>query len=144
MLEHFRDLIPATVGVCDISAVSSAEVVLVAIPATFYSSLPVSLLADKIVVDVSNRNKVRRAETEESQAEQLAKVLPFSRVVKSFNVLSAYSLGKFKLNAGTINAQTEHLMIFMIFCFMISGQCLTFNTNCPHLARPKSDLKYLT
>merc|ERR1719400_656868 len=87
-----RDLIPATVGVCDISAVSSAEVVLVAIPATFYSSLPVSLLADKIVVDVSNRNKVRRAETEESQAEQLAKVLPFSRVVKSFNVLSAYAL----------------------------------------------------
>jgi len=87
-----RDLIPATVGVSDISAVSSAEVVLVAIPATFYSSLPVSLLADKIVVDVSNRNKVRRAETEESQAEQLAKVLPFSRVVKSFNVLSAYSL----------------------------------------------------
>ena len=102
MLEHFRDLIPATVGVSDISAVSSAEVVLVAIPATFYSSLPVSLLADKIVVDVSNRNKVRRAETEESQAEQLAKVLPFSRVVKSFNVLSAYSLGKFKLNVGFI------------------------------------------
>ena len=96
------------------------------------------------MVDVSNRNKVRRAETEESQAEQLAKVLPFSRVVKSFNVLSAYSLGKFKLNAGTINAQTKHLMIFMIFCFMISGQCLTFNTNCPHLARPKADLKYLT
>ena len=121
MLEHFRDLIPATVGVSDISAVSSAEVVLVAIPATFYSSLPVSLLADKIVVDVSNRNKVRRAETEESQAEQLAKVLPFSRVVKSFNVLSAYSLGKFKLNVGFINARTEHLMIFMIFCFMVSG-----------------------
>jgi len=87
-----RDLIPPTVGVCDISQVSSAEVVLVAIPAIFYHSLPVSLLADKIVVDVSNRNKVRRAPTDQSQAEQLAARLPFSRVVKSFNVLSAYSL----------------------------------------------------
>jgi len=87
-----RDLIPPTVGVCDISQVSSAEVVLVAIPAIFYSSLPVSLLADKIVVDVSNRNKVRRAASEQSQAEHLAGLLPFSRVVKSFNVLSAYSL----------------------------------------------------
>merc|ERR1712241_243193 len=76
-----RDLIPATVGVCDLSAVSSAEVVLVAIPATFYSSLPVSLLAGKIVVDVSNRNKVRRAASELTQAEHLAALLPFSRVV---------------------------------------------------------------
>ena len=112
MLEHFRDLIPATVGVSDISAVSSAEVVLVAIPATFYSSLPVSLLADKIVVDVSNRNKVRRAPTQQSQAEQLAELLPFSRVVKSFNVLSAYSLGKFKLNVETINARSIYDLLF--------------------------------
>ena len=112
-MEHFRDLIPSTVGVCNITDVSFAEVVLVAIPAVFYSSLPAALLADKIVVDVSNRNKVRRAETEESQAEQLAKVLPFSKVVKSFNVLSAYALGKFKLNVGTI--------IFMIFCSMIGA-----------------------
>jgi len=87
-----RDLIPATVGVCDISQVSSAEVILVAIPAAFYSSIPLELLAGKIVVDVSNRNKVGRAATELSQAEQLAQLLPFSRVVKSFNVLSAYSL----------------------------------------------------
>merc|ERR1711879_304345 len=49
-------------------------------------------MGDKIVVDVSNRNKVRRAASEQSQAEHLAALLPFSRVVKSFNVLSAYSL----------------------------------------------------
>merc|ERR1719400_1666222 len=97
-----RDLIPPTVGVCDITQVSSADVVLVAIPAIFYSSLPLELLKDKIVVDVSNRNKVRRAASEPSQAEHLAELLPFSRVVKSFNVLSAYSLGKFKLNVETI------------------------------------------
>ena len=100
-----RDLIPPTVGVCDISQVSSADVVLVAIPAIFYSSLPLELLKDKIVVDVSNRNKVRRAASEPSQAEHLAELLPFSRVVKSFNVLSAYSLGKFKLNVETIIGQ---------------------------------------
>jgi len=87
-----RDLIPSGVGVCHISEVASADVVLVAIPFNFYSSLPIHLLADKIVVDVSNRNKVRRDESEESQAEMLARLLPFSRVVKSFNVLSAYSL----------------------------------------------------
>jgi len=74
------------------SEVSSADVVLVAIPFNFYSSLPANLLTGKIVVDVSNRNKVRRAESEESQAESLARILPASRVVKSFNVLSAYSL----------------------------------------------------
>ena len=108
-MEHCRDLIPPTVGVCDISQVSSAEVVLVAIPAIFYHSLPVSLLADKIVVDVSNRNKVRRAPTDQSQAEQLAARLPFSRVVKSFNVLSAYSLGKFKSNVETIKARALKL-----------------------------------
>jgi len=87
-----RDLIPAAVGVCHITDISWAEVVLVAIPAAFYSSLPTHLLADKIVVDVSNRNKVNRADNEESQAELLARILPASRVVKSFNVLSAYSL----------------------------------------------------
>ena len=104
---NFRDLIPPTVGVCDISQVSSADVVLVAIPAIFYSSLPLELLADKIVVDVSNRNKVRRNASEPSQAEQLAELLPFSRVVKSFNVLSAYSLGKFNLNVETIIGQNN-------------------------------------
>merc|ERR1711953_1014782 len=83
-----RDLIPAGVGVCDINEVSSADVVLVAIPFTFYSTLPVHLLTNKIVVDVSNRNRTRRAETEESQAEHLARILPASRVVKSFNVPS--------------------------------------------------------
>ena len=116
-MDHFRDLIPATVGVCDLSQVSSAEVILVAIPPTFYSSLPLELLAGKIVVDVSNRNKVRRTATELSQAEQLAELLPFSRVVKSFNVLSAYSLGKFKLYVETINDGTEPLS-FMILCFI--------------------------
>ena len=93
LAKHFRDLIPPGVRVSDLSSVSSAEVILVAIPFTFYTSLPIHLLADKIVVDVSNRSKVRRAETEESQAEQLARILHLSRVVKSFNVLSAYSLG---------------------------------------------------
>ena len=117
-MQHFRDLIPPTVGVCDISQVSSAEVVLVAIPAIFYSSLPVSLLADKIVVDVSNRNKVRRAASEQSQAEHLAELLPFSRVVKSFNVLSAYSLGKFKLN---VNERTINL-----YDLLFADQFLTF------------------
>ena len=60
------------------------------------SSLPAALLEGKIVVDVSNRATVRRT-SELSQAEQLARLLPGSKVVKSFNVLSAYSLGESRL-----------------------------------------------
>ena len=109
----YRDLIPPSVGVCHMSEVSSADVVLVAIPFNFYSSLPANLLTGKIVVDVSNRNKVRRAESEESQAESLARILPASRVVKSFNVLSAYSLGKFKLNV-TINERHNESELLLL------------------------------
>ena len=95
------------------SEVSSADVVLVAIPFNFYSSLPANLLTGKIVVDVSNRNKVRRAESEESQAESLARILPASRVVKSFNVLSAYSLGKFKLNVSINERHNESELLLL-------------------------------
>ena len=99
--------------------------VLVAIPFNFYSSLPVHLLTDKIVVDVSNRNKVRRAESEESQAEMLARLLPASRVVKSFNVLSAYSLGKFKLNVNVTERDNESELL--LFIEQIRNNILTFS-----------------
>ena len=89
----FSDLIPVGVRLSDISEVSSADIVIVAIPFDFYSSLPSALLAGKIVVDVSNRATVKR-NSELSQAEHLAQILPQSKIVKSFNVLSAYSLGK--------------------------------------------------
>ena len=46
----------------DISEVSAADIVIVAIPFDFYSSLPSGLLAGKIVVDVSNRATVKRKE----------------------------------------------------------------------------------
>ena len=79
------------------SDLTAADIVIVAIPFKFYSSLPAGLLSGKIVVDVSNRATVKRT-SELSQAEHLAKLLPNSKVVKSFNVLSAYSLGKLKLD----------------------------------------------
>jgi len=85
------DLIPAGVNLSGWSEISAADVVIVAIPFDFYSSLPEDLLAGKIVVDVSNRSTVKRT-SERSQAEHLASILPRSKVVKSFNVLSAYSL----------------------------------------------------
>jgi len=85
------DLIPTGVRISGLTEVSRADIVIVAIPFEFYPSLPVSLLAGKVVVDVSNRSSSKRT-TELSQAEQLAQLLPHSKVVKSFNVLSAYSL----------------------------------------------------
>jgi len=85
------DLIPVGVGISGLEGVAAADIVIVAIPFDHYSSLPAALLEGKIVVDVSNRATVRRT-SELSQAEQLARLLPGSKVVKSFNVLSAYSL----------------------------------------------------
>ena len=87
------DLIPVGVGISGLDGVAAADIVIVAIPFDHYSSLPAALLEGKIVVDVSNRATVRRT-SELSQAEQLARLLPGSKVVKSFNVLSAYSLGE--------------------------------------------------
>ena len=87
----FSDLLPAGVRLSGLEEVGAADVVIVAIPFAFYSSLPAGLLANKVVVDVSNRNTVKR-KGDLSQAEHLAKLLPHSKVVKSFNVLSAYSL----------------------------------------------------
>ena len=89
----YSDLIPTGVRISGLTEVSRADIVIVAIPFKFYPSLPVSLLAGKVVVDVSNRSSSKRT-SELSQAEQLAQLLPHSKVVKSFNVLSAYSLGR--------------------------------------------------
>ena len=96
----YSDLIPVGVGISGLDEVTAADIVIIAIPFDHYSSLPVSLLKDKIVVDVSNRATVRR-NSEHSQAEHLAKLLPQSKVVKSFNVLSAYSLGESSLSNDT-------------------------------------------
>ena len=84
-------MLPAGVRLSGLAEVEAADVVIVAIPFDFYSTLPAGHLAGKVVVDVSNRNTVKR-KGELSQAEQLARLLPHSKVVKSFNVLSAYSL----------------------------------------------------
>jgi len=65
-----RDLIPPGVGVCDMSQVSSADVILVAIPFNFYSSLPANLLTDKIVVDVSNRQSCNQSAADIKQIKQ--------------------------------------------------------------------------
>lgn len=89
--ERNSDIIPIGVGISGLDGVTAADIVIIAIPFAHYPSLPVALLRDKIVVDVSNRATVRRT-SELSQAEQLARLLPDSRVVKGFNVLSAYSL----------------------------------------------------
>ena len=98
------------------SEISAADVVIVAIPFDFYSSLPEDLLAGKIVVDVSNRSTVKRT-SERSQAEHLASILPRSKVVKSFNVLSAYSLG----NKSTIHMFCYRIRNIFIFCLENGG-----------------------
>jgi len=83
--------VPEGVKLAGLSSLSSAQVVVVAVPRDFYHTLPQHLLSNKILIDVSNRNSTRRTDSI-SQAEYLASLFPSSQVVKSFNVLSAYSL----------------------------------------------------
>jgi len=41
-------------------AIGSSDLIVAAIPKDFYSSLPANLLAGRIVIDVSNRNSIKR------------------------------------------------------------------------------------
>ncbi len=72
-------------------AIRGSDLVIIAIPRDFYLDLPLELLRGKIVVDVSNRTSVDRKSVL-SQAEYLQTLLPKAKVVKAFNVLSAYAL----------------------------------------------------
>jgi len=89
--DKVRSLIPSGVEVSSQEVACRNDILIIAVPAAFYASLPADLLRHKILVDVSNRNSVKRTEPI-SQAEYLASLFPDSRVVKAFNVLSAYAL----------------------------------------------------
>lgn len=71
---------------------SAAEVVFVAVYPEHYHTL-VGLregLAGKVLVDVSNATRLHSGK--QSNAERLAELFPESRVVKGFNVVSAWAL----------------------------------------------------
>jgi hypothetical protein len=73
-------------------AVSDADLVVLAVPATALDSVATELaddLAGKVVVDVSNRPTPDPAGPGTSIAEELQDRLPQSRVVKAFNTLFA-------------------------------------------------------
>ena len=55
---------PAGVAVSSLEEACRAELIIVAVPRSFYHTLPSQLLANKILVDVSNRATVRRVEPE--------------------------------------------------------------------------------
>jgi len=86
-----RSLLPSDVEMSSLTSIAYADLVIAAVPKDFYENLPVKALEGKVVVDVSNRNTSKRSGSG-SQAEYLARLLPLSKVVKAFNVLSAYSL----------------------------------------------------
>ncbi|XP_042212141.1 metalloreductase STEAP4-like isoform X2 [Homarus americanus] len=75
-------------------ALQQSNLVILAIPFPHVSSLPLSALRSKILIDVSNRDPKTYNSTERSQAEHLQALVPSATVVKAFNVLSAYSLSK--------------------------------------------------
>ncbi|XP_042888264.1 metalloreductase STEAP4-like [Penaeus japonicus] len=75
-------------------ALRESVVVVLAVPFQHTGSLPLGSLANKIIVDVSNRNPKDRDSSGRSQAEHLQNLIPTARVVKAFNVLSAYTLSR--------------------------------------------------
>uniref|UniRef100_A0A8C9ACD5 STEAP3 metalloreductase n=1 Tax=Prolemur simus TaxID=1328070 RepID=A0A8C9ACD5_PROSS len=77
-----------------VDAVSSPEVIFVAVFREHYSSLCglSHQLAGKILVDVSNPTEQEHLQHRESNAEYLASLFPTSTVVKAFNVISAWAL----------------------------------------------------
>jgi 8-hydroxy-5-deazaflavin:NADPH oxidoreductase len=82
----------ATAASSNADAVSDADVVVLAVPATALDSVATEIasdLAGKVVVDVSNRPTPDPAGPGTSIAEELQDRLPESRVVKAFNTLFA-------------------------------------------------------
>ncbi|KAF0308488.1 Metalloreductase STEAP3 [Amphibalanus amphitrite] len=76
-----------------LDAIASAEMVVVAISSSFYDSLPLQALSNKVLIDVSNSNTGSgRTPSLRSNAERLQELVPSAIVVKSFNLLSAYLL----------------------------------------------------
>jgi len=86
-----RSLVPPGVEISGLDLITKADLVIICIPKDFYPSLPEPLFSGKIVVDVSNRS-TQPSPSSVSQAEYLQELLPNTKVVKAFNVLSAYSL----------------------------------------------------
>ncbi|XP_007935951.1 metalloreductase STEAP3 [Orycteropus afer afer] len=88
-------LFPSAVQVTfQVEAVSSPEVIFVAMFREHYSSLCVlsDQIAGKILVDVSNPIEQEHLQCRESNAEYLASLFPTCAVVKAFNVISAWTL----------------------------------------------------
>lgn len=73
-------------------ALGAANVVIVAVGRDYYDYLPLSLLRGKLLIDVSNNTERRKGPHYRSNAEYLQGLVPEAKVVKGFNVLSAYAL----------------------------------------------------
>lgn len=75
------------------AAGGEARVVFIAVHPEFYPTLEAlrEALAGKVLVDVSNATRPGGSE-QRSNAEWLAEIFPQSRVVKAFNVVSAWTL----------------------------------------------------
>jgi len=115
-----REFVSRSVGGAKLTSVEEAlkasNLVILAIPKSFYEKQASYLLEGKVVIDVSNRNSLYRKNEELSQAEYLQSLLPRSAVIKAFNVLSAYALesggiqgSKEVFYAGDVHAAKEEV-----------------------------------
>lgn len=100
-------------------ALQQSNVVVIAVPFTHVASLPVQHLAGKIVIDVSNRTSTSDKYLGSlSQAEQLQVMVPGARVVKAFNVLSAYALTRGNMGSKEVPVCSDDEEARILVCAM--------------------------
>lgn len=73
-------------------ALSCSNMVVIAVGRDHYDNLPLAALKGKILIDVANNTEIRKGPHYRSNAEYLQGLIPDAKVVKGFNVLSAYAL----------------------------------------------------
>ncbi len=109
---HTLFSLPHATG-CQVGTVEEAatfgDIVIVAIPLSAYPSVPVKPLADKVVIDANNYYPERDGhipeldQQETTSSELLARHLPTSRIVKSFNAITMNDFETGGLPANALN-----------------------------------------
>uniref|UniRef100_A0A2P2HYS5 Metalloreductase STEAP4 n=1 Tax=Hirondellea gigas TaxID=1518452 RepID=A0A2P2HYS5_9CRUS len=78
-----------------------SDVLVLAVPAAAHPKLPLDIMKNKIIIDVSNRTSNKAMHQHSNIGVSLQTLLPNSHVVKAFNTLSAYALFR-GIHQGTI------------------------------------------
>ncbi|XP_037090355.1 metalloreductase STEAP3-like [Pollicipes pollicipes] len=103
-----------------VDAIAAADLVVVAVARDFYDSLPLHVLKNKVLIDVSNGPVSGKTLSLRSNAEHLQELVPSAVVVKAFNVVSAYLLetggiqGSKEIPVATDSERARHQVVQLV------------------------------